>query len=331
MHLIDITPEDQKLIEEEETFLATIQGHIKTSFERRRDTLESAANQLEKLRDEAAKAREDDLPTLFDQMNTQRALMERTPDEKFPEPLSPYFAHMKLEEKGRVRDVFLGHQTYLNYAKAPIIDWRHAPIARIFFNYREGDEFEEELPGRLAEGTMVSRRVLSIEKGKLVQILSPQKTLIYTDEGWKASKGNIIPSLHGGAGTASRSIGTGQTGKPSTDIAALLDPDQYRILNSPTDDPLLILGGAGCGKTTVALHRMAYLNFKNPKLFNQKKMIVIVPEQGLVKLSGRLLDSLGLGSVEIITSKIGSAAKQGRSSKACHGVFMLTLLKCGSV
>ncbi len=295
--------DDAKIVAEEESFLREIQNDIMQSFQRRRNDREHASKRLEGLRDEAVKAKADDLPALFDQMHTQRALMERSPEEKIPEPLSPYFAHMQLQENGKIRHVFLGRQTYLGYRKAPIIDWRHAPVARIFFNYREGDEYEEKLPGRLAMGTMVARRILSIEKGKLVQIVTPKKCYALMENGWHVNDGMMLPNLKGGAGTARRtqSIGTGQSGRPSPDIAALLDPDQFRILNSPSDDPLLILGGAGCGKTTVALHRMAYLNYKNPKKFNPKRMVVIVPEEGLVRLSGRLLQGLGLGKVEILT------------------------------
>ena len=309
-----LTDEDRKLIAEEEELLKQVQDGIRASFEKRKTNLSRVAQRLEHLRDEAASAKNSDLPALFDQMNTQRALMDRPPEEKLPEPLSPYFAHMKLRENNRNKDVLLGHITFLDTVKTPVIDWRHAPVSRIFFNYREGEEYEEELPGRLAEGTVEARRVLTIERGKLVNIITPAKTLaLNEDDEWVVDNRNSMPSLKGGAGQASRSqsIGTGQSGSASPEIAALLDPEQYRLLNSAEDDPLLILGGAGCGKTTVALHRMAYLNYKDKRKFAQSKMIVIVPEQGLVHLSKKLLNSLHLNKVEISTFE-SWIAKQAR-------------------
>ena len=68
-----------------------------------------------------------------------------------------------------------------------------------------------------------------------------------------------------------------------------IDPDQFRLLTADYDDPLLVLGGAGCGKTTIALHRIAYLRFKDPAHFPSHKILVVVPEEGLVRLSKKLL------------------------------------------
>ncbi|SME95815.1 UvrD-helicase domain-containing protein [Pseudobacteriovorax antillogorgiicola] len=299
-----LSEKDHAIIAEEESLLQQVQDGIKTTIEKRKINMNLIAKRLEALRDEASTAKTADLPALFDQMNTQRALIERSPDDALPERLSPYFAHMQLEEQGRKRDVLLGHITFLDTAKAPVIDWRHAPVSRIFFNYREGEEYEEELPGRLAEGVVTARRIVTVERGELVHIITPERSYTKDDQNnWIVDNRHALPSLMGGAGTASRStsIGTGQSGSPSPDIAALLDPEQYRLLNSAVDDPLLILGGAGCGKTTVALHRMAYLNYLDKKRFAQNRMIVIVPEPGLVHLSGKLLRSLHLNQVQITT------------------------------
>ena len=310
---MQLEPNDHKLIATEEQYLAQIQARIRSAFSRRSKSHVDINRQMEMLREEAAKAKPADLPAIFDQMNTQRALMDRSSTETAPEPLSPYFARLTLAENGREKTILLGHQTFLDDPKLPVIDWRHAPISRIFFNYREGEDYEEQLPGRLAVGTVLARHILTIEKGELVQITGSQRAFVKTSDGWQARKSAIV-ALSGGAGTATRGskIGTGAAGGPSPDIAALLDQDQYRVLNSDIDEPLLILGGAGCGKTTVALHRMAYLNYKDPRRFAQQKMIVIVPEQGLVRLSKRLLDSIGLPKVSISTFDNWIAAEARR-------------------
>lgn len=301
----ELSSEDINIIQEEEKLLADIVEAIRTQITKRAQGPDITSARLEALRDEASRAKTADLPALFDQMNTQRALLQRNTDQsELPDLKAPYFAHMKLKEKGRTRDVLLGHQTFLETKGAPVIDWRHAPVSRIFFNYRQGEEYEEELPGRIAEGVVVARHILSIDGGQLKTIITPGKTYARTEEGsWIIDAQFGLPKLQGGAGQASRSqtLGTGQTGSPTPDIAALLDPDQYRILNSSVDDPLLILGGAGCGKTTVALHRMAYLHYLDKRRFSQNKMAVIVPEGGLVHLSRKLLASLNLGKVEITT------------------------------
>lgn len=299
-----LTTEAKKLIEEEELLLANIKAGLKKHGSQSQVDRLALSQRLASLRDEAAKARADDLPALFDQMHTQRALYEHSSEDDLPDIRSPYFAHMKLLEKGKTRDVLLGHKTFLNVKGSPIIDWRNAPISRIFFNYREGEEFEEELPGRLSEGVVIVRRIITIHEGDLIRIMTPEFSLSKIKGEWQRDKQGLIPTLRGGAGSASRSqhvLGTGNTQISGPEVSALLDPTQFELLSADSNEPLLILGGAGCGKTTVALHRIALLHFQDPKRFTQNSMIVIVPEQGLVRLSRKLLDSLGLPLVEVTT------------------------------
>ena len=162
----ELTDEEESLIREEEEIFRGVIEAIYEARRKRQASHEHLAQRLEDLREEASKAKTADLPALFDQMNTQRALMERQPKSTLPDIQSPYFAHMGLEENGKRREVLLGHLTFLESRKLPIIDWKHAPISRIFFNYREGEEYEEELPGRVANGKVVKRRVVTIARGQ---------------------------------------------------------------------------------------------------------------------------------------------------------------------
>lgn len=301
----DLSPEDLGLIaEEEEIFRKVCEGMLEA---RRKRSLSSEqfGRRLEALRDEAASAKSADLPAIFDQMNTQRALLEHRSEARGPDIRSPYFAHLCLEEKGKRRDILLGHASFLESSRLPIIDWKHAPISRIFFNYREGDEYEEQLPGRLAVGQVVKRRVLTIFNQQLVRIHAGEHgNFRRLDDGcWVRDSSSFIPQLSGGSGSAKRALqgGLNLSTAPSPEVSALLDPDQFRLLTADASEPLLILGGAGCGKTTIALHRAAYLQFKSPRQFTQNKTLVVVPEEGLVRLSRKLLDSLDLPDVEIRT------------------------------
>ena len=76
---------------------------------------------------------------------------------------------------------------------------------------------------------------------------------------------------------------------------------QFELINRSGDGPLLVLGSAGSGKTTVALHRLAALYQQDPETFGQKRLSVVVPERGLSRLVTRLLEPLGLGQVEVRT------------------------------
>ncbi len=103
-----------------------------------------------------------------------------------------------------MRDLLIGNRT-LAHPELPyaIIDWRHAPISRVFYLYREGDEYEEEFGGRTVEGEILAHRKLMIVGGRLVRIDAPEG-LFALDNGQWRELGRERPTLAGGAGSALR-------------------------------------------------------------------------------------------------------------------------------
>jgi DNA helicase IV len=186
-----------------------------------------------------------------------------------------------------------------------VVDWRWAPIAALFYRYREGESFEEPFPGRTVEGVIEARRVVVVERGVLARISAGGLTLVRGADGsWTGDKG--AARLGGGQGTAARAgvlgVGAGERGRAAApQITALLDREQFEALSAPADEPLLVIGSAGSGKTTVALHRLARLAFDDPRRFAAPRLQVVVPETGLAKLVARLLEPLGLGKVAVRT------------------------------
>jgi len=296
--------------EEKKIVIAELELHNKVRYAVRdmamqaKPSMESVKEHLIELRDEARDASERDLPSLFQQLTISHSLANRNVEKKLPDMRSPYFGRMVLEENNKVREVLIGNATFIDTEKnITIVDWRHAKIAKLFFNFREGDEYDIELPGRFAEGHMIGRKVLSFDVGELVGITSPGINLFRQKGGeWFSTSGQ-----KSGFTTDSEShedlekFGTGMTSRKNAEISALLDKQQYELLTRSDSKPLLVLGGAGCGKTTVAMHRMSQLAFQNPKFYTQNSMMVIVPEQGLVRLSERLLRNLDLGKVNVNT------------------------------
>ena len=142
---------------------------------------------LLELRDQAATAKPEDLPSIFEQMHNIGALQAQRAEKGAAGGLdmnSPYFGHLRLEENGKRRDILIGPRSYVNSdAGVRVVDWRHAPVSRIYYRYREGEDYEEELGDRMIEGVVLARRGVTISKGELARVSSPQGTFVRDSSG----------------------------------------------------------------------------------------------------------------------------------------------------
>ncbi len=284
---------------------------------------------LVELRDLAASAKPEDLPALFEQMHNLGALRAHrgkgttgAVDRK-----SPYFGHLRLEEtvhmrgsrgpgKERRRDILVGSRQYLDPgAGVRIVDWRNAPVSRIFYRYREGDGYEETLGDQPVEGVVVSRRTVAIVGGELRKVTAPQGTFVKDADGqWRRAAAHTarlrLPTQTGdkaAASAAAVSKSDDARGRATSAdrllpaIAAMLDKEQYDLITKPGTGLVAIQGSAGSGKTTVGLHRVAYLHASQPSRFRPNKMLVIVPNEALVHYTSRVLPGLGVEGVPVMT------------------------------
>jgi DNA helicase-2/ATP-dependent DNA helicase PcrA len=304
-----LTEQARAVIAEEEALLARVLSALQARGRAMRGQDRGALlERLTGLRDEASTAVESDLPSLFQQLDTTRALLEREESTRLPDSHTPYFAHLRLRrhESDTSQEYLLGRTTFTDSAAGVrIIDWRYAPVARVFYSYEEGDDYEEWFGERLSEGVVEARRLVVIERGVLTRIRAGALHLERSPDGaWHDVGAAAV--LSGGAGTAVRAgslgIGTGEEGRAGRfDVTAQLDAEQFQALQVGADQPLLVLGSAGSGKTTVALHRLAKLTFDLRAASAPSRMKVIVPEEGLARLSRRLLAPLELRNASVET------------------------------
>ena len=311
------------IVDEELGILARVRVRVEQDLAEGVHQFDDLDGDMIALRDEIAEAKEEDLPSLLDQMHQLAAInAKRGSGRSAPvDPSNPYFGHLRIKEgrSGKKRDVLIGKRTMLDKGDGvSIVDWRNAPVSRLYYRYEEQDEYEEEFDDRAIEGVVLVRRSLVVSGGELRRIDAPQGTWVQTREGgYKSVAQDHRPTLHGGSGAAVRvprgKLGVndedlGRADKRLQEITALIDKQQFELITRPESGTVLIQGGAGSGKTTVALHRVAYLAFQDTKRFAPEKMLIVVFNEALVEYIKHVLPSLGVEGVTVTTYRRWSAA-----------------------
>jgi DNA helicase-2/ATP-dependent DNA helicase PcrA len=306
---------------EEETLLARVAQNLSDQVRGRATQAHDYDTELITLRDQIAEARLEDVPALVAQMERLQMVAARRAEAlgALVDPSSPYFGHLRLREEPtddrarlaarlpRERDVLIGRATYVDAKNGVrIVDWRHAPVSQLYYRYPEGSFYEETFGDREVEGEIVARRTVTIHQGELLRVTSPQGVFTRGADGFWHHADPRAVELSGGEGSATRPktgvLGTGPAGGQREDrhlaeITALIDPRQFELITKPDTGLVVIQGGAGSGKTTIGLHRMAYLAYANRHRFQPERMQVITSGPGLASYIGEVLPSLGTEGV----------------------------------
>jgi DNA helicase II / ATP-dependent DNA helicase PcrA len=313
-------PERDAVVSEELGCLERVQTHLRERAQRASDRPALAAAsadyevRLLDLRDQISSARMEDVPPLVQEMERLQSLMvhrQATPAVTV-DARSPYFGRLVIEEGPKQREVLIGRGTYLDTKSGVrIVDWRDAPVSRLYYRYEEGDDYDEVFGDREVTGLIKTRRSLSIVEAELRRITTPQGTFVRGKDGFRRAESQAF-KLTGGAGTAIRAeqhhrpgkLGIGSDGgedKHLREITALIDPRQFELITSSDAGLVVIQGGAGSGKTTIGLHRLAFLAFKDARRFRPDKLLVIVFNDALARYVARVLPALGIEGVLIRT------------------------------
>ena len=201
----------------------------------------------------------------------------------------PYFGRIDFKErlsleierfyigKHGVRDIQTGEDH--------IVDWR-APIADLYYSKTLG-KTEYAAPMGFIAGELSLKRRFTYTKGE------PKEIDAYFDEG-----DQIIVSLGAGEDHALqdeflRINLEGSSTEKLKEIVATIAGEQNEIIRSPKNIPLIVQGAAGAGKTTVALHRLAYLLYQYRDSLKGSDICIIAPNKLFLDYIAEVLPDLG--------------------------------------
>ncbi len=294
LETMSLDSETLALLTKEEELFKEIESSIEEQIIQAKSQLQNKSIKAKRLTSElVATRREEEKQQLASDEAVSHNLRDLKKDElKNLDSLKdkPYFAHLILDEDdGRKIEFFLG--TTSN-SDCRIIDWRKAPISKLYYEYKEGEEYFEEIQGRDRSGKITLRNKIDIEKGSLKRISCRYGTFYSSEQGWQLAAGS-----GSNQGVSSRNYGK------LPDVLSLITAEQFRTITEDSQTAILIQGIAGSGKTTVALHRLAWLLHEDNSDLKAKEAVIVVRSSALRAYIAAGQDSLDLGGVPVLTFK----------------------------
>lgn len=195
--------------------------------------------------------------------------------------VSPYFCKcvVKFDDAQEQKELYFGK---FSFAEGSIYSWI-TPAGSIRFD--SPGNISYTLPnGKLRTGTMLSKDQYLIDENG-IKFYSTESTnfpreLIHQEHFSQHKKGFVLP-----------------------EIVSQMERAQDTVIRAHYKGPFVISGPAGSGKTTLALHRIAYLmqSPQTTELFPSEAMLILVQDESAKAYFSTLLPSLGITSVSITT------------------------------
>lgn len=183
----------------------------------------------------------------------------------------PYFASIVFkDDSGKIFNIYMS-LTYLKDENLNNIlyDWR-SPICSLFYDYETGP-CEYKAPGGIYTGELKRKRQYKIENNKLVGVFD--NSLNIDDE--------VLQEV----------LAT-ESSEKMKNVVNTIQQEQNKVIRNLEDNNLIVQGIAGSGKTTVALHRIAYLLYQLERL-SSNNILIFSPNNIFTEYISDVLPSLG--------------------------------------
>ena len=187
---------------------------------------------------------------------------------------SPYFAAItfRYEEEDEEETYYIGIGDFSPLkGDVPLVcDWR-APISSLFYDYDIGSASFQAPAGKIF-GELIRKHQYKIKNGKLLYMIDSD--IVINDD-------ILQKELSMNANARLKSIVT------------TIQKEQNAIIRNEKDKILVIQGCAGSGKTSVALHRVAYLLYHHRKHLSANQVLILSPNPVFSEYISHILPELG--------------------------------------
>ncbi len=170
-----------------------------------------------------------------------------------------------------------------------VVDWR-SPVANLYYSGQLGP-MRYTAPDGTIEGELLLKRQFGIEDGRLL-------TIFDTDV---VSQDAYLQSVLGTVGT-----------DRLREIVTTIQAEQNFVIRHKPDRPLIVQGVAGSGKTTIALHRIAYLLYAYQERMSPEQMMILAPSPLFLDYISGVLPDLGVDRVVQTTFQLLMAGLLGK-------------------
>lgn len=185
---------------------------------------------------------------------------------------SPYFARIDFREASSETPAsfYIGKFSFRHDNKLLISDWR-SPVASMFYDCEVGPAGYDAPAGRI-DGALTRKRQFKIKYGEMEYAL--ESSVSIQDE------------------ILQRELCRTSDEKMKS-IIATIQKEQNLIIRNDKAEILLIQGVAGSGKTSIALHRIAYLLYRFKDRLSAKNMVILSPNKVFGDYISNVLPELG--------------------------------------
>ncbi|MBQ7453299.1 MAG: AAA family ATPase [Clostridia bacterium] len=187
---------------------------------------------------------------------------------------SAYFARIDFDDGTEVVPIYLGIATLDDGNYFYVYDWR-SPISSMFYDFELGKAYYDTPNGRI-EGNIVLKRQYKLDGENIVQVFDTSLQVI----------DNVLQGiLEGHASTKMRNI------------VMTIQKEQNKIIRRLDSDVMVVSGPAGSGKTSVALHRVAFLLYAYKESLKNSNVLILSPNDIFSNYISEVLPEIGEDNV----------------------------------